>query len=140
MGTQRRNTAQRTVLVDVLDRSTEFQSAQALHASLRSEGSAIGLATVYRRLQEMAGSGELDSIRNESGELLYRRCYQPRHHHHLVCRSCGVTRELDAPEVERWASAVASDHGFIDIEHRIELFGLCRVCAGRQDAEVSASG
>jgi Fur family ferric uptake transcriptional regulator len=98
MGTQRRNTAQRTVLVDVLDRSTEFQSAQALHASLRSEGSAIGLAT------------------------------------------CGVTRELDAPEVERWASAVASDHGFVDIEHRIELFGLCPACAGRQDAEASPSG
>ena len=129
MVVQRRNTAQRAELVDVLGRSDEFQSAQDLHATLRSTGSSIGLATVYRRLQEMASRGELDSLRNENGEVLYRSCADAQHHHHLVCRSCGLTREVAAPGVEDWASAVGRDNGFTDIEHRVELFGLCASCA-----------
>jgi Fur family ferric uptake transcriptional regulator len=126
---QRRNTVQRTELVEVLDRLPEFQSAQDLHAALRTAGSTIGLATVYRGLQEMASRGELDTLRNENGEVLYRRCAESGHHHHLVCRSCGLTREVAAPGVEQWAATVGHQHGFSDIEHRIELFGVCAACA-----------
>lgn len=127
--TQRRQTAQRAAIDQVLAGTDEFVSAQDLHGLLRTAGSGIGLATVYRTLQERAASGELDTVRGQTGEVLYRRCAQPRHHHHLVCRNCGTTREVEAPDVERWARAVAARYGYTDIDHELELFGLCEQCS-----------
>lgn len=128
---QRRNTSQRAAILAVLTGTDEFISAQDLHGLLRGQGSGIGLATVYRALQEMAGSGDLDTVRRDSGEVLYRQCADTHHHHHLVCRQCGRTEEVESPGVERWAKAVATEHGFVEINHEVELFGLCPQCAAR---------
>ena len=128
--TQRRNTTQRAAILQVLAGTDEFVSAQELHTSLRSSGSTIGLATVYRALQDMAGGGDLDTVRNQTGEVLYRQCEEPKHHHHLVCRRCGRTQEIEAPSVERWARTVAAQYGYTDINHELELFGVCSECAG----------
>lgn len=127
--TQRRNTTQRAAILQVLAGTDEFVSAQDLHSALRSSGSTIGLATVYRALQDMAGGGDLDTVRNSTGEVLYRQCDQPKHHHHLVCRQCGRTQEIEAPSVERWARTIAAEHGYTDINHELELFGLCAECS-----------
>ena len=135
---QRRNTTQRAAVLDVLAGTDEFLSAQELHTTLRSAGSSIGLATVYRALQDMAGAGDLDTVRTQSGEVLYRQCAQPRHHHHLVCRVCGRTQEVEAPSVERWARTVAAEFGYSDINHEVELFGVCPACT-TQAAQVEQS-
>ena len=132
--TQRRNTTQRAAIMHVLAGTDEFQSAQDLHGALRAGGSTIGLATVYRALQEMAGGGDLDTVRTASGEVLYRQCAQPAHHHHLVCRRCGRTQEIEAPSVEKWARSVAAEYGYTDINHELELFGTCAQCSTRAAA------
>lgn len=92
---------------------------------------AIGLATVYRTLQALAEIGEVDALRGPDGEVRYRRCDQRSHHHHLVCRSCGTTVELDAEAVEAWSQRIAAAHGFTQVEHTVELFGLCAACTAR---------
>jgi Fur family ferric uptake transcriptional regulator len=130
--TQRRNTTQRAAIMHVLAGTDEFQSAQDLHGALRAGGSTIGLATVYRALQEMAGGGDLDTVRTASGEVLYRQCAQPAHHHHLVCRQCGRTQEVEAPSVEQWARSVAAEYGYTDINHELELFGTCAQCSAER--------
>jgi Fur family ferric uptake transcriptional regulator len=126
---QRRNTSQRAAISELLGGTDEFVSAQDLHASLRASGSTVGLATVYRALQDMATAGAVDAVRNENGEVLYRRCAVPSHHHHLVCRTCGRTEEIDAPAVEAWARGVAEKYGYTDVDHDVELFGLCSTCS-----------
>lgn len=130
---QRRNTSQRAAILAALTGTDEFVSAQDLHGLLRGQGSGIGLATVYRALQEMAGAGDLDTVRRDSGEVLYRQCADTHHHHHLVCRQCGRTEEVESPGVERWATTVATEHGFVEINHELELFGICPVCAAARE-------
>lgn len=129
----RRDTRQRRALREHLSGSDAFISAQQLHDALRAGGDKVGLATVYRTLQAMTLAGEVDAVRADDGEALYRMC-GPRHHHHLVCRSCGATVEIDGPSVERWAVKAADDHGFTDVTHVVELFGLCANCATRPDS------
>jgi Fur family ferric uptake transcriptional regulator len=130
--TQRRSTAQRAIILAALRTTSEFQSAQDLHGALRAGGSTIGLATVYRALQDLASVGDLDTVRNESGETLYRQCAQPAHHHHLVCRTCGRTQEVSAPSVEGWAQSLADEYGYVDVDHQLEIFGVCGPCARRE--------
>jgi Fur family ferric uptake transcriptional regulator len=124
----RRDTRQRRILREHLSSLESFISAQQLYDDLRTQGDKVGLATIYRTLQAMAEAGEVDSLRTDDGEVLYRQCGQS-HHHHLVCRSCGITVELEGPSVERWAEKAAEDHGFTEVNHVVELFGLCARCS-----------
>ena len=122
-----RNTRQRAAVNAVFDQLEGFHSAQEVHARLRASGDSIGLSTVYRAVQALVDDGELDSIRTDAGEAIYRRC-STQHHHHLVCRVCGRTVEVAGPTVERWADRVAGEHGFVDVRHTLEIFGTCAVC------------
>lgn len=128
VGTQR-ETRQKRALAAALDDSDAFRSAQDLHADLRTRGEAVGLTTVYNQLRALAEAGMVDTLRTEDGETLYRRCGSAHHHHHLVCRVCGATVEVEGPEVERWAERVAGRHGFVDISHTLEIVGTCAACA-----------
>src|SRR5512139_1876497 len=96
-----RPTRQRRAVAEVLGTFTDFRSAQEIHELLGRRGQQVGLATVYRTLQRLADAGEVDMLRTEDGEAIYRRC-SGTHHHHLVCRACGSTVEVEGPTVERW--------------------------------------
>ena len=124
----RRATKQRAAVVDLLDEINDFRSAQELHDELRKRGEGIGLTTVYRTLQSLAEAEEVDVLRTDSGEAIYRRC-SSHHHHHLVCRQCGYTVEIEGPAVERWSAKIASSNGFSDIRHTVEIVGTCSACA-----------
>ncbi|HWU45270.1 MAG TPA: transcriptional repressor [Humibacter sp.] len=125
----KRNTWQREAVREALDKAEGFVSAQGLHTSLRDSGSPIGLATVYRALADLAVEGDADSLQSPDGESLYRACSSVGHHHHLICRNCGLTVEIEADAVERWAQQVASEHGFTQARHVVDVFGLCQTCA-----------
>ncbi|MBK9476245.1 MAG: transcriptional repressor [Tetrasphaera sp.] len=129
MSTERRSTRQRAALIEALGTSLRFRSAQEIHADLRDAGSPIGLATVYRNLQNLAADGEVDQVRAEDGEVRYRACGSGHHHHHLVCRGCGRTIELTAPDVERWSEALGAEHGFTNVQHTLEVTGTCARCS-----------
>jgi Fur family ferric uptake transcriptional regulator len=122
-----RSTRQRAAVSAALDSVSDFRSAQELHDLLRQRGENVGLTTVYRTLQALAESGEVDVLRTDDGESAYRRCSQG-HHHHLVCRVCGRAVEVEGPAVERWAERVAAEHGFTDVSHTMEIFGRCPSC------------
>ncbi|MGZ4613094.1 MAG: Fur family transcriptional regulator [Kineosporiaceae bacterium] len=123
-----RSTRQKAAINAVLDQTDEFLTAQDLHERLRLQGESVGLATVYRSLQALSEAGEVDQLRTGDGETAYRRCSRG-HHHHLVCRTCGRTVEVEGPAVEHWADKVALAHGFTDVSHTLEIFGTCESCA-----------
>lgn len=124
----KRNTWQREAVRDALVSNEGFVSAQSLHVQLRESGSSIGLATVYRALTDLSTEGDADSLQSPEGEVLYRAC-TVGHHHHLICRRCGLTVEIAADDVEVWARRVASEHGFTDARHVVDVFGLCATCS-----------
>ena len=124
-----RSTRQRTAVADVLSRVDGFRSAQDLHDLLRHEGASIGLTTVYRHLQALSDAGQVDVLRTDDGESVYRRCPTESHHHHLVCRTCGRSVDIAGAEVESWAASIAREHGFTDVSHTVEVFGTCADCA-----------
>ncbi|MEV2275069.1 transcriptional repressor [Nocardiopsis sp. NPDC049922] len=119
----------RETVRQALTGSTGFRSAQDLYADLRAEGSKIGLTTVYRALQALSDSGEVDVLRTDDGEAVYRACDSEAHHHHLVCRKCSTAVEIEGPAVEEWAAEVGARHGFTGVTHTVEVFGTCADCA-----------
>jgi len=124
-----RNTRQRDAIRHALDdtRSQGFIGAQQLYSNLRATGMKISLSTVYRGLHELAVAGEADTVQNE-GESLFRVCAPGARHHHLVCRSCGKTVEVEGDEVERWVERVTRENGYAQASHVVDLFGYCPTC------------
>lgn len=122
-------TTRREAVRRALTESSGFRSAQDLYADLRADGSKIGLTTVYRALQALSDSGEVDVLRTDEGESVYRACDTEDHHHHLVCRTCSTAVEIEAPTVERWTTEIGALHGFTDVTHTVEVFGTCAECS-----------
>jgi Fur family ferric uptake transcriptional regulator len=125
-----RSTKQRAAIKDALEAAAGFRSAQELHDELKAQGRRVGLTTVYRNLQALAHAGEVDVLRANDGEVIYRRCASGEHHHHLVCTECGTSVEVASDEIEKWADRVAQSHGFTPVEHTAEIFGVCAACSG----------
>lgn len=124
-----RRTRQRTAVAEALAGLAAFRTAQELHDLLRRSGESIGLATVYRTLQSLAEAGEVDVVRTPDGQSAYRSCgLAARHHHHLICRRCGSTVELELGDLEAFLEERAGHHGFTEVGHELELFGLCATC------------
>lgn len=123
----RRQTWQKDAVLHALGQAQGFVSAQQLHKQLTQHGSVIGLATVYRTLNSLVADGLADSLVN-AGESLFRDCSKD-HHHHLICNGCGIAVEIEAKQAETWATKVAKEHGFTQVTHTIDIFGLCEACS-----------
>lgn len=90
----------RSAVLTTLEKTGGFVSAQEVFQLLRKQGKPTGLATVYRALQKAAVENSVDVLRKEDGEALYRLC-ATGHHHHLVCKNCGKTVEVEGSAVEK---------------------------------------
>jgi Fur family ferric uptake transcriptional regulator len=124
-----RLTHQRSTVLEALLAADDFVSAQVLHAQLIAAGTRVGLSTIYRTLTALAEAGRADTVRDTDGERLFR--YRPgrEHRHYLICRSCGRSVAVDSDTVETWAERTGAAHGFAQVEHTVELTGLCAACA-----------
>ena len=135
-----RHTAQADAVQGALIEAGGFRSAQDIYAQVRGGGASIGLSTVYRHLQGLAQDGVADVIITPDGETTYRYCRaQGTHHHHLVCRVCGRAEEVEDRAIARWAPAVAAQHGYTDVDHTVEVFGVCSACSAKQARSSAAA-
>ena len=132
--TRHRNTRQSGAVKNALVEAGGFRSAQDVYATLRAQGEPVGLSTIYRHLQSFADNGVVDVIHTPEGESTYRYCGSASragdaHHHHLVCRKCGRAEEIEGRAIERWATDMAAKYGYTDVDHTVEVFGLCADCS-----------
>jgi Fur family ferric uptake transcriptional regulator len=122
-----RPTPRRLEVLEELARERDDATAQQLWARLRDRGSGTGLATVYRTLALLSEHGVVDVLTHHGPEQCYRLCTDA-HHHHLLCTSCHRVVEVQECDLGEWLDRVASRHGFVATDHRIEISGLCPDC------------
>ena len=123
-----RATRQRRAVLRRLAANPGFVTAQALHARLLAAGDRIGLTTVYRTLHALTRAGVLDTARDPAKGQLFRMRAAHSHQHYLICRACRRSVAVTSAAVERWASAAGRRHGFTDVQHVIEMTGVCAAC------------
>ncbi|MEO6351416.1 MAG: transcriptional repressor [Candidatus Limnocylindrales bacterium] len=104
--------------------------AEASHQKMR-----LGRATVFRNLDLLTELDVLERLDLPSGDHAYVRCAPEQHHHHVVCRACGRSVEIDDAGLQPVVRQVELLSGYEIDSHRLELFGLCpehRVARGGQ--------
>ena len=123
-----RLTPQRESVLTVIAESQGHLTAEEILKRVRRRYPYLVKSAVYRSLDLLTEVGLVTQTDLGHGRVEYELHRHP-HHHHLICRRCGLTVEIEATDVEQWAQRTAAMHGFRDAEHVVDVFGLCTPCA-----------
>src|ERR1700693_5428276 len=123
-----RLTLQRMIVAGALARAPHTVSAQELYESLRAEHPLLGRATVFRTLDFLVEGRIAQRFEAEGHVHVYTSCAD-NHHHHLVCRLCGSTTEIDDTAVNQLIDAVRGGYGFALDHAALDFYGTCAACA-----------
>jgi Fur family transcriptional regulator, ferric uptake regulator len=99
-------------------------AAEDVYKVLLNENSDIGLATVYRVLQQFADAGILKRSHFDEGKAIFE-LDEGGHHDHLLCLDCGKVEEFYDAQIEQRQQAVAKERGFKLQEHTLALYAHC---------------
>jgi len=121
----------REAVLAYLDSQDCCLSAQELHDGLRAGGRAVGIASVYRVLDQLAELRLVHRVDLGDGAARFEPAHPGgQHHHHLVCGDCGKVEPFDDPALEQAVSRVAGTHGYELAAHDVVLHGACGDCRG----------
>jgi Fur family transcriptional regulator, ferric uptake regulator len=122
-----RLTAQRMIVADALGSMRHTVSAQDLYEHLRGLHPYIGRATVFRALDFLVDAGLAQRFEGDGHVHVYTAC-KPTHHHHLVCRNCGSTTDIDDSAVDALISSVLGRYEFTLDHDSLDFYGTCSRC------------
>lgn len=119
----------RNAVLDYLAARDCCVSAQELHDGLRAEGRGVGIASVYRVLDQLTELRLVHRVDLADGVARFEPALPGgEHHHHLVCGECGRVEPFDDPSLERALTRVAGDRGYELEQHDVVLHGACGEC------------
>lgn len=118
----------RRAVVEYLGGQKCCLSAQEIHDRIRAGGRRVGIASVYRVLDQLAGESLLTRVDLGDGVARYEPAHAESHHHHLVCDDCGRVETFSDPSLERALARVASRLGYAMDAHDVVLRGACEGC------------
>ena len=127
--TGRRDGGARRAVIELLGRQHCCLTAQEIFDQLRSEGRRVGIASVYRTLEQLGRDGYLQRIELGSGTTRFEPIHADgEHHHHVVCDECGKVEAFADSKLERALHEVESKTGYTMSGHDVVLRGVCETC------------
>ena len=125
-----RITAQRRVLVGIIQDSPRHLDAAKLLMLAQKQDPEIDRATVYRTIALLKMQGLIDELdlMHLEGEKHFYEAKTSRDHCHIACLRCGAIMEYASPSFEKLKTEIAKESGFQIRVARLELGGLCKRC------------
>ena len=123
-----RHTSKRERILETFLSVERHVSADELYKVVKRKDSSIGYTTVYRALKLLAECGLSREIDFGDGTLRFEHNYGHEHHDHLVCTKFGKFIEVVKPKIEKLQEDLAKEHGFTPMNHKLQIFGICRGC------------
>lgn len=109
------------ILVLLEEAGNKHMTADDIYRVLINAGEDIGLATVYRVLNQFAAAGLVVKHNFEGGQAFYE-LDSGRHHDHMVCVETGKVIEFSNEEIERLQAEIAAEHGYVIEDHSLVMY------------------
>ncbi|HMK60348.1 MAG TPA: transcriptional repressor [Dissulfurispiraceae bacterium] len=122
-------TSKRLAVLSVLSGMEAYASPEEIWQNLRLKIGTIGLPTVYRILEELAGKGVIARIIHPSRQLYYYYCGNAGHHHHFICVSCRKVQDINFCASKEIECEVSGRLNGRVLSHVLQIDGLCRECS-----------
>jgi Fur family ferric uptake transcriptional regulator len=125
-------TRQRELIAETVFSSEDHLSVDAVQRRLKDKGIRVGTATIYRALDVLVDSGLVKAHDFGEGFRRFEPMTGQERHEHLICVKCGSVLEFSNEQLERMLPIIADEHLFQHQRHRVEVFGVCKDCQGRE--------
>jgi Fur family ferric uptake transcriptional regulator len=125
----------RRAVIELLGRQRCCLTAQEIFDTLRLERRRIGIASVYRSLEQLVREGFVQRIDLGAGMSHFEPLRTDgHHHHHVVCDDCGKVEAFADDELENALRGVEAHSDYAIANHEVVLRGACRDCAPKDTA------
>lgn len=113
-----------TILALMQKHSEQHFSAEDVYKMLLENGSDIGLATVYRVLNQFDEAKILIRHNFEGNKSVFELA-PTQHHDHIICTDCGKVFEFNDELIEKRQKEISREHGIELENHSLYLYGKC---------------
>lgn len=117
-------TLPRLKILEIFQQQSSHLTAEELYKILLDHGEEIGLATVYRVLNQFDDAGILTRHHFDGGKAVFELAAQD-HHDHIICLDCGKVIEFHDETIERLQKEIAAKHNISLTNHSLYLYGHC---------------
>jgi Fur family ferric uptake transcriptional regulator len=121
-------TPHRELILDNFIGNEGHRSVDDIYHVVRGIDPRIGYTTVYRTMKLLLDCGLAREIDLADGITRYEHLYNHQHHDHMICMNCGSSIEFYNEEIEKIQDAASEQMGFKVMDHRLQIYGLCRDC------------
>jgi Fur family ferric uptake transcriptional regulator len=116
----------RILVLEILQNpANQHISAEDVYKLLIEAGEDVGLATVYRVLNQFDDAGVVERLHFEGGKSVFELSNK-KHHDHLVCLKCGKVVEFEDDVIEQCQKDVAMQNSMKLTHHSLYLYGECK--------------
>lgn len=122
-----RLTAPRKAVLEVVEHEGRHQSAEFIVSAARARLNTLSRQAVYDNLNALVAAGILRRIEPAGRPALYETRVGDNHHH-LICRRCNATVDIDCAAGVAPCLTPSDDHGFVIDEAEVVYWGLCPAC------------
>ncbi|RMA97270.1 Fur family transcriptional regulator [Hydrogenothermus marinus] len=119
------------VLDEILNTKGHFEIEDIVQ-KIKNKNVNVSRATVYRTLNILKEIGIVTEVIKFNNKTIYEISLK-EHHDHLICTNCGKIIEFQEKEIEELQDKICEIYGFKPTFHRLEIFGLCKDCASKED-------
>jgi Fur family ferric uptake transcriptional regulator len=130
-----RMTPQRMMIVSAIENSDNHISAEDIYAQVVAKYPNVNVSTVYRTLELLEQLGLVTKTEMGVGRVMYHPI-EKGHHHHLVCRECGSTIDLDDSALASLRESILRDYQFSAELRHLGILGLCAGCKQKTQGKV----
>jgi len=123
-------TAQRLAVMRVVA-DCPHATADTVADKVREQLGAISRQSVYNVLGMLADNDLIRRIQPAGSAARYES-RTGDNHHHLVCRECGLTVDVDCAVGYAPCLTPSDDHGFIVDEAEVVYWGICPECQAKK--------
>ncbi len=120
-------TPQRLMIVEAVENSTNHIGADEIYSEVVAKYPNVNVSTVYRTLELLEQLGLVTKTDLGGGRVVYHPV-DKGHHHHLVCKECGATIDLDESVLSSLKDSLLRQYQFVaDLRH-LGIQGVCVNC------------
>ncbi len=103
------------------DAGNKHLTADDIYRVLMQAGEDLGLATVYRVLNQFEAAGLVVKHNFEGGQAYYE-LDSGDHHDHMVCVETGKVTEFINEKIEKLQAEIVAKHGYEIVDHSLVLY------------------
>ncbi len=119
-------------VIDVFLDTEDHITLEQMYNLLRERGYDYEPSFIRECMNRMVDLGFAQKKQFHEQPILYEHRHLGRHHDHLICTKCGRIEEFSNEKLEKLQVRIAAEKGFHMLQHRMEIYGLCRNCLSKR--------